>query len=496
MLKLKTELLSVIDAVAAEKNIAKSTIINILEDIFTEEIRKIFYDKGEVVAKIDLSSGDITYSCKKIIKPKSTNISEISIEEAIKIKPNAEIDDVLFLPLPDFPNDLLNKSNVKRELIYRIHSAKKELEYNEFKDKEGENIVGVVKKVDQKSLIVRVGNDGEAIIFRNGLLKTDNYKQGDKIKAYIEKVERSNKNAQIVLSRTNNNFLAMLIAESVVEVQENQITIQAISRQCGVKSKVAVYSNDGMIDAVGACVGARGSRIKVVMDELKGEKIDILRYDRDIVNFAKNAITPAKASYGSVINNGESVELVIPDDQLLYAIGKGGCNVRLASQLIGCNITIVSESDKKQQMHEKFENDVKLICSALDVEEQVAQFLVSSNIYTPEDLVELGSEKLIKSGVFNEEIAQELIQRANEYIVKKNEMEVHELEELGISTDILKLNGMNNEVAIILGKNNIKTVQDIADLSSDEFIEICGEKYGEVATPIIMSARKIAYNIN
>ena len=496
MYKLKSELLSVIDAVSSEKNIAKNVIIGILEDVFTEEIKKIFYDKGDVVAKIDLSSGDIIYSCKKVIKQKAENDGEISISEAVKIKPNVEIGDILFLPLPEFPAELLNKSFVKRELMYRIHSAEKELEYNEFKSKEGENIVGIVKKVSPRHLMVKVGNDREAIIFRNGLLKTDNYKQGDKIKAYIEKVERSNKDVQIVLSRTNNNFLAMLLAENVIEIQEGQITIQAIARQFGIKSKVAVYANEGVIDAVGACVGARGSRIKAVMDELKGEKIDILRYDRDIVNFAKNAITPAKASYGSVINNGEGVELVIPDDQLLYAIGKGGCNVRLASQLVGCNITIISESDKKQQMHDKFESNVKLMCQALDLEEQVAQFLVSSNVYTPNDLIELGSEKLVKSGVFNEEVANELVKRANEYVAKKEEDEEKEIKELGIDGEVLELAGMSNEVAIILGRNNIKTIQDIADLSSDEFIEICGDQYSDISTPIIMAARKIVYNID
>jgi len=340
-----------------------------------------------------------------------------------------------------------------------------------------------------------LGGKTEAIIFHEGMIKTDSFKPGDKIKAYIKEVKRSDKDCQVILSRTDNNFLAMLMAENVVEIQDGMIDIKAISRSCGFKAKVAVTSNDGRLDAVGACIGARGSRIKSIVDELRGEKVDIVYYDRDLVNFAKNAITPAKATFGSYDEISNSIELVIPDDQLKLAIGKNGVNVRLASQLVGCNISVIAESEKRKENQDKFNNAVSIMCKALDVEEQVAQFLVSSNIYTPEDLISVGIEKLVKSGVFEEAIAQELINRASNYVAKQQEEMNNKIKELGIEEDVLNLPNMTSEIAILLAQQNVKSVNDIADLSSDEFIEICGEKFANNSNAIIMEARKIAYGI-
>ena len=345
------------------------------------------------------------------------------------------------------------------------------------------------------STIVGLGNNVEAIVFRDGMLKTDSYRVGDKIKAYLKEVRRSDYDSQIILSRTDNNFLAMLIAESVPEVQDGIIEIKSISRDCGFKSKVAVFSADGNIDAVGSCIGARGSRIKPVIDELKGERVDIVYWDRDLVNFAKNAITPAKALYGEFSEATNSIELVIPDDQLKLAIGKGGQNVRLASQLVGCNITVVAESEKKKAMQEKFANNVALMSTALDLDNAVAEFLVSSNIISPVDLIGVGVEKLIKSGVFTEDIAQELVSRADNYVKEQQAKTEKELDELGVSKDVLNLSGMTAEMALSLGKNGVKTVQDIADLSTDEFVEYCGEDCIDGANQAIMDARKLVYNI-
>ena len=340
-----------------------------------------------------------------------------------------------------------------------------------------------------------LGNKVEGIIFREGLLKTDNYKPGDKIKAYIKEVKRSDYNCQVILSRTDNNFLAMLIAEQVIEIQDGMIDVKAISRRPGEKAKVAVFSNDGRLDAVGACIGARGSRIKPIVDELRGEKVDIVNWDRDVVNFAKNAITPAKATFGEYDDDNETISLVVPDDQLKLAIGKAGINVRLASQVVGCNITVVSESDKKAKAQEKFAKDVDLMVKALDVEEPVAQFFVSSSIYTPADLVSVGAEKLVKSGVFNDDIANELINRASEYLAKQKAQNEAQLDKLGVDKSVLEISGMTPEIAILLGEKGVKNTQDVADLSSDEFVDICGEQYANVATKIVMSARQMAYGI-
>ena len=495
MLGLNSEILSIIDALSAEKSISKSIIISAIEDAFTK-IAENFYGNSGVVAKMDLKSGEIAFFQKKIVKPNVVESFEISIEDAKKIDNNAEENSVLFISLPQLPVQYLPAQSIRNNILDKIRSAEKQIEYDEYKKREGEIITGVVRKTSNVNTIVSLGGKVEAILFREGLIKTDNYKAGDKIKAYIKEVKRSDRDCQVILSRTDNNFLAMLIAESVVEVQDGIIEIKAISRSCGFKAKVAVSSNEGRLDAVGACIGARGSRIKPIVDELRGEKVDIVYYDRDIVNFAKNAITPAKALYGEFDENTNSIELVIPDDQLKLAIGKGGINVRLASQLVGCNISVIAESEKKKVNQEKFNHNVSVMCQALDIEEPVAQFLVSSNIYTPADLIAVGAEKLVKSGVFEEEIANELINRANVYVEKQNEEFKKQFEELGINNDVMSLKYMTPEIAIMLAKNNVKNVQDIADLSSDEFIDICGEQFANVSTNLIMEARNIAYGIH
>ena len=496
MFKLGSEILSIVDLLSEEKGISKGIIVDAIEDAFSK-LATGYYgsDEGEVIAKMNLKNGDMSFYQKKIVKPDASMLYEISIQEAKNINPDAEVDGFVLCELPAIPMQRGSIYSVRGSILEKIRSAEKEIEYNEYKKKEGEIIVGTIKKTSSMSTIVGLGNNVEAIVFRDGMLKTDSYRVGDKIKAYLKEVRRSDYDSQIILSRTDNNFLAMLIAESAPEVQDGVIEIKSISRDCGFKSKVAVFSADSNVDAVGSCIGARGSRIKPVIDELKGERVDIVYWDRDLVNFAKNAITPAKALYGEFSDATNSIELVIPDDQLKLAIGKGGQNVRLASQLVGCNITVVAESEKKKAMQEKFANNVALMSMALDLDNAVAEFLVSSNIISPIDLIGVGVEKLIKSGVFTEDIAQELVNRADNYVKEQQAKTEKELDELGVSKDVLNLSGMTAEIALSLGKNGVKTVQDIADLSTDEFVEYCGEDCADAANQAIMDARKLVYNI-
>ena len=496
MFKLGSEILSIVDLLSEEKGISKGIIVDAIEDAFSK-LATGYYgsDEGEVVAKMNLKNGDMSFYQKKIVKPDASMLYEISIQEAKNINPDAEVDGFVLCELPAIPMQRGSIYSVRGSILEKIRSAEKEIEYNEYKKKEGEIIVGTIKKTSSMSTIVGLGNNVEAIVFRDGMMKTDSYRVGDKIKAYLKEVRRSDYDCQIILSRTDNNFLAMLIAESVPEVQDGVIEIKSIARDCGFKSKVAVISADGNVDAVGSCIGARGSRIKPVIDELKGERVDIVYWDRDLVNFAKNAITPAKASYGEFSEATNSIELVIPDDQLKLAIGKGGQNVRLASQLVGCNITVVAESEKKKAVQERFANNVSLMSMALDLDNAVAEFLVSSNIISPLDLIGVGVEKLIKSGVFTEDIAQELVNRADNYVKEQQAKTEKELNELGVSKDVLNLSGMTAEIALSLGKNGVKTVQDIADLSTDEFVEYCGEDCIDRANQAIMDARKLVYNI-
>ena len=496
MFNLNSEILSIIDLISEEKNISKNLIVDAIEDAFLKLANSYYGNsEGEIIAKMNLNSGDVALFQKKIIKPKAIMTYEISIEKAKELDKNAEIDNEILIELPPIPMQRISANMVRNSILDKIRSAEKELEYNEYKKREGDIVVGTVKKTSPMSIIVSLGNKVEAILFRDGIMKTDNYRAGDKIKAYIKEVRRNDFDCQIILSRTDNNFLAMLIAENVVEVQEGTIEIKAISRSCGIKSKVAVMTNDQNIDAVGSCIGARGCRIQPIVEELHGERVDIVYFDSNIVNFAKNAITPAKALYGDFSEKTNSVELVIPDDQLKLAIGKAGQNVRLASQLIGCNISVIAESEKKKIVQEKFQKDVSFMETALDLDGSVAQFLVSSNISTPFDLIEVGVDKLIKSGIFTEEIAQELVNRAVLFNQEQEKRNKEEIKELNIDNGMLTLDGMNDSIAILLGRNGIKTIKDVADLSTDEFIEYCGEEYSKNANQSIMDARRIAYGI-
>ena len=489
-----SEILAIIDTISTEKSISKNIIVDAIENAFAT-IAKTFYGNGcDVVVKMNTKSGEMAFFQKKIVRPTAVTEYEISLPDARVLNPDAEENGFVLVAIPALPLQIFPSNQIRKEIIERIRAAEKEHEYNEYKKREGEIVVGVVKTTGFNT-IVGLGNKVEGIIFKEGLLKTDNYKPGDKIKAYIKEVKRSDYNCQVILSRTDNNFLAMLIAEQVIEIQDGMIDVKAISRRPGEKAKVAVCSNDGRLDAVGACIGARGSRIKPIVDELRGEKVDIVNWDRDVVNFAKNAITPAKAVFGEYDEDNETISLVVPDDQLKLAIGKAGLNVRLASQVVGCDITVISESDKKAKAQEKFAKDVDLMVKALDVEEPVAQFFVSSSIYTPADLVSVGAEKLVKSGVFNDDIANELINRASEYLAKQKAQNEAKLEKLGVDKSVLEIKGMTPEIAILLGDKGVKTTQDVADLSSDELVDICGEQYANVATKIVMSARQIAYGI-
>jgi N utilization substance protein A len=494
MVKLvNSEILAVIDVLSNEKGIAKNIVFQAIEDAFAKIASDYYGPRYDIVAKMNMSNGEVSFFSRKKVSQNPQDRSEISKEDALQIDPQATEGEFILVALAPMQMQRISANSVKDLILNRIKSAEKDLEYEEFHKKQGDIVYGVVKKTSAVSTIVGIGSKAEAIIFREGLLRGDNYRVGDKIKAYIRSVQRSDIDCQIILSRTDNDFLAALMSDAVFEIQEGTIEIKAISRDGGSKAKVAVYSSDPRLDAVGACIGPRGSRIKPIVEELCGEKIDIVYWDRDIIQFAKNAILPAKAFSGQFIEELNSIELVVQDDQLKLAIGRGGQNVRLASQLVACNITVVTDSANRDSSMQKFNSTVKLISSALDLDEAVSQFLVSAGITCPKDIVSAGSDKLVKTGVFNEEIAEELIRRALTYTQNIEKASDEEIKDLQIDKDVFSINGITPEIAIKLAQNaNVKTVQDIADLSTDEFLEYAElENFHRMdVMKIIMTARK------
>ncbi|MEN9782064.1 MAG: transcription termination/antitermination factor [Pseudomonadota bacterium] len=465
---IRSEILAVVDVLANEKKIAKSIVLDAIEDAFATMAADYYSTSNSIIAEINNENGEV-----KIYEVVDENRSE----------------------LPPIPMQRMAANSMKTLILSRIKSAEKQLEYDEYKQKEGEVVVGVVKKATPFSIIVGLGYNAEGILFRDGILKSDNYRPGDKIKACIKSVQRSDSESQIILSRTDNIFLYNLMYSMIAEIQDGIIEVKSISRDPGSKAKVAVYSVDGRLDPVGACIGTKGSRIKPIVEELKGERVDVIYWNRDIVQFAQSAITPVKSLYGSVDENTGNVELVVSDNDLKVAIGRAGQNVRLASQLVGCNITVISQSEQNEKNMLQFKRNASLLATTLDLEEQIAQFIVSSGINSLEELVEGGSSILVKTGVFTQEIVDELVSRATDYLQNQSDRDAAIVKDLGIPNDILCLDGMTNTIAIQLYRyGNIKTVLDVADLSIDEMIDILGNpamsgEYGK----IVMSARKIAY---
>lgn len=491
MSNVSSEILSSIITLSEEKEVNSEIVFQAIEGAFSKVAGE--YYGVDVVAKINHGSGDIVLFQRRLIAEESSDKNEISLKSALQADSNATIGTYLLTKLPPMPLQRMSAMAIRNIVTERIHEAEKEKEYQEYIKRQGEIISGFVKKVTPATMIVGVGNKSEAIIFRNGLIKTDNYPVGSKIKAYVERVER-NKECQIILSRTHPDFLSKLMEAEVSEIYEGSIEIIACVREPGSKSKVAVRAADPRLDAVGACIGPKGSRIRPVSDELRGEKIDIVYWDRDISQFVKNAIVPAKVISVTYYDESGSAKVVIPDEDLKYGIGTRGQNVRLASKLTGVNITVVSESQEKEVVKEKTQNAINLMSSSLDLDESLAQFIVSIGIMSPEDLLNAGITKLTTTGVFTEEIAEELLSRARQYAAKVKQEREQLIAELSIPTNVLSLEGMSDEIAITLSQNNIKTLEDIADLSTDELSEILGIN-SHVVTSIIMDARKIAYGI-
>ena len=495
---LGTEILEIIDILSSEKNISKSIICMAIEDAFKDAIAGQYSQKYNIVSKMNPESGDIMFFDRKNIVENPSDLFEISQANIKKYVDAIVHDDYILIPINAPEMKRVSVGMIKNSLLDKIKNAEREVEYNDFIKKEGTIVTGIVKKISYFGMIVAINNKTEAIIFKEGLLKGDNYNVGDKIKAYIKSVQRKDVECQVILSRTDNNFLGLLLKDAVFEIQDGLIEIKVIARDMGSKAKVAIYSHDPRLDGLGICIGHKGMRIKGVIEELNGEKVDIIYWDRDIVQFAKNAIIPAKAISAQYIKLRNTIEVVIKDEELKLAIGRNGQNVRLASQVLGINITAICETDKKNETAKQMQKMKDYMTESLDIDASVAQFLISSGITSPFDLLNFGHDKLIQTGVFTEDVSEELILRAKTYVNKVEAEQKSEKNTMGINYSADDVADMSHEIMVNLAKNgNIKTLEEIADLDILEFIEYAElsslDKF--LASKIIMDARKIAYGI-
>jgi N utilization substance protein A len=363
--------------------------------------------------------------------------------------------------------------------MQKVREAERERQFNEYKDRVGEIINGIVKRVEYGHIIVDLGR-AEGVIRRNEALPRENVKSGDRIRAYIYDVRQEQRGSQIFLSRAHPQFMAQLFAQEVPEVYDGVIEIVAVARDPGSRAKIGVRSNDGSIDPVGACVGMRGSRVQAVVNELQGERIDIIPYNDDAASFIVNALQPAEVAKVVMDEENERIEVVVPDDQLSLAIGRRGQNVRLASQLSGWAIDILTEEQESERRQKEFLEKSELFMKALDVDEMIAQLLVSEGFETLMQVGYVEQDELASIEGFDDETAAELQTRAREYLEREAKEQDESRKKAGVVDDVLTIEGVTLPMTVKFGENEIKTVEDVAGLVPDDLLGWDEEKNGEM----------------
>jgi N utilization substance protein A len=487
----RLELLQVADAVAREKAIERDVVLMAMEDAIQKAARSRYGLENDIHAEIDRKSGEIRLERHLQVVDKIENDAiEIGIIEAQRRNPDAQVGDVIAEPLPPIDFGRIAAQTAKQVIVQKVREAERERQYAEYKDRIGEVVNGLVKRVEYGNVTIDLGR-AEAILRRDELLPRETFRQGDRVRAYIYDVRREPRGPQIFLSRSHPQFMAKLFAQEVPEVYDGIIEIRAVARDPGSRAKIAVLSNDNSIDPVGACVGMRGSRVQAVVNELQGEKIDIIKWSPDPATFIVNALAPAEVAKVVLDEEANAVEVVVPTDQLSLAIGRRGQNVRLASQLTGYDIDILTEEEESERRQKEFRERSQLFIDALDVDETLAQLLVTEGFTKIEELAYLPVEELAEIEGFDGDIANELHERAGEYIDKRNSEMEEKRKALGVSDEVAGIEGLTPPMLVALGEKGVKTLDDLGDLAGDELQEIVGEGLSnEDANAIIMAARQ------
>jgi len=475
----RLEILQIADAVAREKSIEKEIVIAAIEEAIQKAARARYGAEHDIRAIIDARTGELTLKrCVTVADPVENEDMQISLADAKKRDPSAEVGTVFEEILPPFEFGRVQTQMARQVVTHKVREAERERQYEEYKDRVGEIVNGVVKRVEYGNVIVDLGR-GEGIMRRDQSIPRENFQIGDRIRAYIYDVRTETKGPQIMLSRAHGGFMAKLFAQEVPEVYDGVIEIRAVARDPGSRAKMAVVSNDSSIDPVGACVGMRGSRVQAVVAELQGEKIDIIQWSPDEPTFIVNGLAPAEVTKVVMDEEEERVEVVVPDEQLSLAIGRRGQNVRLASQLTGWQIDIMTESQESERRQREFAERTQLFQEALDVDEVIAQLLVTEGFAAVEDVAYVEPEEIASIEGFDEDTAEELQARAREYLDKEAAELDAKRRELGVEDGLLEVEGVTLPISVALGQAEVKTVEDLAGLVPDDLRGWFETKNGE-----------------
>ncbi len=487
----RPELLQVAEAVARDKGIEQDEVLEAMEEAIQKAGRSKYGHEHDIRANIDRSSGQISLARYREVAEEIENESiQISLEDAQKEKAGTIIGDFLVDPLPPIDFGRIAAQTAKQVIVQKVRDAERKRQFEEYKDRTGEVVNGLVKRIEFGNVIVDLGR-AEALLRRDESIPREHFANGDRVRGYIVDVREEARGPQILLSRTHPQFMAKLFAQEVPEIYDGIIEIQSVARDPGSRAKIAVISHDSSIDPVGPCIGMRGSRVQAVVGELQGEKIDIIQWSADPATFIVNALAPAEVAKVVLDEEANRIEVVVPDEQLSLAIGRRGQNVRLASQLSGWDIDILTEDEESNRRTEEFRNRSQMFIDSLDVDEVIAHLLVTEGFTEIEEVAFVPLEDLATIEGFSEEVANELRERARTHLSQRDAEFADRAKEQGMSEDLVKFEGLKPNLISVVGDKGIKTLDDLADLAGDELVEMlpAGSLTEDEANKVIMDAR-------
>ena len=496
----RPEIVLVADTVAREKNIDKEDVFGAMEIAIQKAARSKYGFEHDIRAVIDRKTGAISLARYREVvdeivaaegeEDERQNATKILLEDAQVYNPDIKVGEFLIDELPPIDFGRIAAQTAKQVIMQKVRDAERNKQFEEYKEKVGTIVNGTVKRSEFGNVVLDIGK-AEAILRRDEIIPREKFKNGDRVRAYVLDVRRENKGPQIFLSRTCPEFMAKLFTQEVPEIYDGVVKIMGVARDPGSKAKIAVKADDMTIDAVGACVGLRGIRVQAVVTELQGEKIDIVPYSEDKAQYIVSALAPAEVTKVVLDEENNRIEAVVPQEQFSIAIGRRGQNVKLASQLLGCDIDVLTEEQEQERRANENKVRSQRFMEALDVDEMIAHLLIAEGFSTVDEIAMVSLKELAEIEGFDEDVASELQSRAKAYVEKRNEEFAKKSQTLGIDEKLKSIEGLDQDMILTLADKGVKTIDDLADLAADELMEMLGENVlSEVeANKIIMAAR-------
>jgi N utilization substance protein A len=480
----RLELLQIADAVAREKSIDRKIVLQAMENAIQKAAKSRYGAENDIRCEIDPKTGETRLTrVLAVVENVENEATEIRLADAQRRNPEAKIGDLIAESLPPLEFGRVAAQNAKQVIVQQVREAERDRQFAEYKDRVGEIINGTVKRAEYGNVIVDLGR-AEGIIRRDEMIPRETPKYGDRVRAYIYDVRREQRGPQIFLSRARPEFMARLFAQEVPEIYDGVVEIKSVARDPGSRAKIAVVSKDSSIDPVGACVGMRGARVQAVVNELQGEKVDIIQWSPDAASFIVNALAPAEVSKVVLDEDSARIEVVVPESQLSLAIGRRGQNVRLASQLTGWDIDILTEQEESERRQKEFAERTQLLMDSLDVDEVIAQLLVTEGFASVEEVAFVDLAEIANIEGFDEGTAEQIQARARDYLEQQETERDTKRRELGVADELAEVQGVTTSMLVAFGEHGIKTLEDLADCATDDLIGWTERKKEKDSEPV------------